>query len=122
MTEENIRNTYLECTLSLDGEVHSNTVLLFVKPKHFEFVDPDLDVEVREESEQFILSVQAKAGLAKYVELDLLDADCKFSDNYFDLSAGEVREIIVQKDSLSEGLDLEEMKEKLKIRSIYNTY
>ncbi|MEK3887920.1 beta-mannosidase [Bacillus sp. FSL K6-3431] len=122
LSDAGMRNTYLEAKLVLDGEVHSNAVLLFVKPKHFEFVNPQLHIDVREESDQFVLSIQAKAGLAKYVELDLSEADCKFADNYFDISSGEVREITVQKESLSEIISLEDFKTQLVIRSIYNTY
>jgi len=54
------------------------------------------------------------------VELDLEDADCKFSDNYFDLSAGEAREIVVKKESLSSDMDLQTFSENLKVRSIYD--
>src|SRR5690606_26413610 len=122
LSDENMRNTYLEATLFMGGEVHSNAVVLFVKPKHFELVDPQITVEVQDEQDQFILSVEAKSGLAKYVELDLADADCKFSDNYFDLSAGDVKKITVEKVSLSKEISLEEFKNNLTVRSIYNTY
>ncbi|MBW8349474.1 glycoside hydrolase family 2 protein [Bacillus sp. IITD106] len=122
LSDENMRNTYLEATLFMDGKFHSNAVVLFVKPKHFEFVDPQITVEVQDEQDQFILSVEARDGLAKYVELDLADADCKFSDNYFDLSAGDIKKITVQKASLSREISLEEFKGNLSVRSIYNTY
>ena len=122
LTDENMRDTYLEAIFVADGEIHSNAVLLFVKPKHFDFVDPQINIDIREEGDRFILAIEAGAGLAKYVELDLSKADCKFSENYFDLSAGEARDIMVQKDSLSEHLSLEEFESQLAVRSIFNTY
>ncbi|MCR2823021.1 beta-mannosidase [Lederbergia panacisoli] len=122
LSKDDMVNTYLEATFVMNGENHSNAVVLFVKPKHFEFLDPQITFDVQEENDQFILSVEANGGLAKYVELDLQKADCKFSDNYFDLSAGDTKKVTIMKDSLSVDVSLEELKSNLSVRSIYNTF
>ncbi|WP_304943642.1 glycoside hydrolase family 2 protein, partial [Vallitalea guaymasensis] len=57
---------------------------------------------------------------AKGIELDLEDMDCVFSDNYFDLSAGDTRVIKVNKDSLSKNVTIDEFQEKLTMRSIFH--
>ncbi|WP_226670386.1 beta-mannosidase [Metabacillus litoralis] len=119
LTKEKSRNTYLECTLYVEGEKTTGTTLLFTKPKHFDFLNPELSFEVSENEQYFTIDVKSSA-FAKYVELDLRAADCKFSDNYFDLSAGDAVIIQVQKDSLSESLSLESFKEQLSIRSVYD--
>ncbi|MBB5325731.1 beta-mannosidase [Anoxybacillus tepidamans] len=120
LTPEKMRETYLECTLWIDGEKHSSTTVLFTKPKHFRFVDPKIKWEVRDEKDQFVIFIEAEGGFAKYVELDLEEADCKFSDNYFDLSKGEVRSIVVAKSSLSENMSIDQFAKQLSVRTIYD--
>ncbi len=112
------RSTYLEFALNVDYETVSSGTVLFVKEKHFEFIHPELSLAVREEATQFIIEVTSKA-FARFVELDLKEIDCRFSDNYFDLSAGEVKIIAIEKTRLSRQLTLAEMKTKLSVRSMY---
>jgi len=110
------RETYLEYALLIDNTVVSSGTLLFVPAKHFAFIPPELEADVREEEDRFVILVRSKA-YAKYVELDLVDADCRFSDNYFDLSAGEGKTVIVEKSSLSKDLTFADFKKSLKLRS-----
>ncbi|HZH59533.1 MAG TPA: glycoside hydrolase family 2 protein [Metabacillus sp.] len=119
LTEDNKRNTYLECKLYINGEQMTVTTMLFTKPKHFNFLDPELTYHVSETTNTFEINISSQA-FAKYIELDLETADCKFTDNYFDLSAGDIRKIIVNKDSLTENLSLESFKDQLKLRSVFD--
>lgn len=114
-----LRETYLEFSFFQDGEVVSSGTVIFTKDKYFEYLDPAIKVEVREREDAFIIRLRSEA-FARYVELDLEDADCKFSDNYFHLSADEAREIVVKKESLSSDMDLQTFSENLKVRSIYD--
>lgn len=118
INKQNIRNTYLEASLYANEEKSSSTVL-FTQPKHFDFLNPHLQVQVEDAQSHFMLTVKAEA-FAKYIELDLAEADCKFSDNYFDLSPGTEKLIRVKKGSLSTELDLQEFQDQLKIRSLYD--
>jgi beta-mannosidase len=118
-SKELLRSTYLEYSLIIDNNCISAGTVLFTKAKHFEFIDPEIIVDVGEQADRFIITVQSKT-FAKYVELDIKDADCKFSDNYFDISAGTIKEVEVKKDSLSRNITLDELKEKLTVRSIFN--
>lgn len=95
--------------------------MLFVKTKHFNFTDPQIQFLVMEHAEKFVISLNSKA-FAKFVEIDLSYADVILSDNYFDLSAGVSKTISVEKSDISICLSLSQLKEKLKIRSIYDTY
>ena len=54
------------------------------------------------------------------ISVDLADADCFFSDNYFDLSAGDEKVVSVKKCDLSKPLGLEDFKAMLQVRSIYD--
>ncbi|WP_368658780.1 glycoside hydrolase family 2 protein [Metabacillus halosaccharovorans] len=119
ITEENKRNLYLECTLYVNGEQTSVSTLMFTKPKHFNFIDPELTFNVIDEIDTFEITISSQA-FAKYIEIDLKAADCKFSDNYFDLSRGEVRTVKVKKESLSESLSLGSFKDQLQLRSVYD--
>src|SRR5690625_5283650 len=116
---EEMRTTYLEATLYIDGQEYSSTTVLFTQPKHFEFLNSNLQTNVIEEHDSFVIYVSADA-FAKYVELDLSDADCKFSNNYFDISAGDTKTLVVNKSSLSEPLTLQTFKDQLVIRCAYD--
>ncbi|WP_411334722.1 beta-mannosidase [Metabacillus indicus] len=119
LSEENKRKTYLECTLFVNGEQTTVTTLMFTKPKHFIFLNPELTYDVSERTDAYEINVSSQA-FAKFVEVDLKTADCKFSDNYFDLSSGDSKTITVKKESLSERLSLNAFKDKLQLRSVYH--
>lgn len=118
LTEERMRDTYLECVLYVDGNPFSSTCVLFTKPKHFEFLDPELLLDIREESDKYVIAVKAR-NFTKYIELNS-SVDVKFSDNYFDLSGGDVREITVQKDNMSETISANQLLESMTVRSVYH--
>ena len=116
---ERRRSVYLEYSLYSGGECISSGTLLFVRNKHFGFIDPRIMADVTEESDRFTIRLNSSA-FAKYVALDLADADCIFSDNYFDLSAGDEKVVSVKKCDLSKPLGLEDFKAMLQVRSIYD--
>jgi beta-mannosidase len=120
-TEQKRRNVYLEYAFSqTTGEVTSGTVL-FVKSKHFAFSDPKISFNVQEESDTFELDVLSET-FARFVELNLKDADAIFSDNYFDLSGGTPKHIVIFKQDISRNITLEELKNNLVIRSLFDTF
>ncbi|WP_078553183.1 beta-mannosidase [Bacillus alkalicellulosilyticus] len=119
LQEEKARETYLECVLYVDGVEKSSTTVLFTKPKHFAFLNPSIRHKVTESEESFIITLTSTA-FAKYVELDVTDADCKFSDNYFDLSANEPKQITVDKSLISEKLTVEDFTSQLAVRSVFD--
>ena len=114
-----LRKVYLEYGMEMDGAIVSEGTVLFCRPKHFEFVDPELQADIEETDERFILAINSKA-YARYIELDLEGADCIFSDNYFDLSAGGHKCVEVLKNSISGNDDSRSFKDMLKIRSIFD--
>ena len=64
---------------------------LFTSPKHFDFVDPEL--EVYRDGDEIVVKASA---YAKSVEIYSLDSDFVLSDNFFDMNAGEKRVSIVE--------------------------
>ncbi len=120
-SQQKKRETYLEFGLIADGKEISRGTVLFVKPKHFALLKPDISTEVHEEAGKFIINVSSKA-FARFVELDLTDADAIFSDNIFDLSAADIKRVELKKEYLSRELTLEEIRNKLRVRSLYDTF
>jgi beta-mannosidase len=122
INDNNIREVYLEFFLKDGGRDGQNTgygTLLFVKPKHFNFINPEIKAAFSESNREFIIKLKSKA-FAKSVELDLKETDCRFSDNYFDLTAGDEKMVTVDKSGILGSVSLEGIKEQLKIRSLYD--
>jgi beta-mannosidase len=116
---ENTGEHYVEFSFIVGGETVSGGTALFVKPKDFHFIDPKINVEVLEEENQFIITLESSA-FAKSVALDLNEADCIFSDNYFDLSADRKKIITADKSSFSGEITLQEFKKTLNIVSVFD--
>ncbi len=78
-----LRGSYLSYDLLIDGAWVSGGTALFCPPKHFQFLDPKLTLQVNGDE----ITVAARA-FAKGVEIVCEDGDCLFSDNFFDLNGG----------------------------------
>lgn len=120
-TKQKRRETYLEFSLIENGNIISGGTVMFARAKHFAFLNPELHVEVTDGGDKFILDISGKS-FAKFVELDLKRADAIFSDNIFDLTAFKQKRVEIRKENLSTQLTLEELKQQLCIRSLYDTY
>lgn len=86
-----VRNNYLSYELVVNEETVSEGTVLFTAPKHFNFVDPEL--EVIREGDEIVLKAKA---YAKNVEIYSPDSDFILSDNFFDMNAGEKRVKILE--------------------------
>lgn len=63
--------------------------VIFTEPKHFEFLDPELSVEIKDN----VILVTSK-NYAQQVEIYSLDEDFILSDNFFDMEPG-TREVTI---------------------------
>ncbi|MBO5214847.1 MAG: glycoside hydrolase family 2 protein [Clostridia bacterium] len=79
----NPRNNYLSFAFVVDGKMVSAGTVLFTKPKHFNFLNPNLEVTVNGGE----ITITASA-FAKYVYISNENDDLVLSDNFFDLCAG----------------------------------
>lgn len=120
-TVEKQRNSYLEYEFIQRGKSISCGTVLFVKPKHFNFKDPNIEISIEEKKDYFIVHITSEA-FAKYVVLDFKDMDCTFEDNYFDLSPGKEKTIRVLKADLSKQVNLQEFREQITVKSLIDTY
>jgi beta-mannosidase len=58
ITKEDERKSYVEYLLYEKGKVVSSGTVLFVRPKHFEFLNPEITSEVFEEDDNFIVVIK----------------------------------------------------------------
>ncbi|MFF2093922.1 glycoside hydrolase family 2 protein [Paenibacillus sp. NPDC058174] len=115
------RQSYLEFDFIVNGQSVSGGTVQFVKSKHFDYLNPQISVQVSEAEDRFVIELESQA-FAKFVELDFKAADALFNDNIFDLSASRPKTVTVKKDSLSETLSLDAFREQLTVRSLFDTY
>ncbi len=113
------RQSYLEFELRMDDRILSSGTVLFVKEKYFEFVDPGLQGELEEKDGKLVFTVRAQA-FAKGVALNSPTIDCRFSDNYFDLSAGQSHAVEIEPADASQRLTPGALRDKISLRSIYD--
>lgn len=111
------REKYLEYSISENGEILSAGSTLFVRPKEFHFLVPEIKTEITEQEDRFEIVLTAKY-YAKSVCLDLKKDDCIFSDNWFDIHGEKPVKIYVLKKDISAPLTKSELSEQLEI--MYN--
>lgn len=103
----------------MDGEnLLSMDVHPFVPDKHLELRDPGVCAQILREGDLLHIEIGARS-LARFVEVELEGVDIVFSDNYFDLPAGQKRTITCK---LPSGWDLERARSALTLRTLFDSY
>lgn len=77
-------NNYLSYSYEIDGKTVSEGTVLFTKPKHFNFRDPKIKLEINGDK----ITIKSSA-YAKYVYISNDNDDLVLSDNFFDMDKGE---------------------------------
>lgn len=113
------RRIYLEYALLERERVLSQGSILFVKPKHFKFLDPGIQARVEETDEQFMIFLTS-SSFAKSVELKVADEDVRWSDNYFDLLPGTEKLVCLNKNHIKSPIHSAGLLERLRINSLVN--
>lgn len=114
---------YVEAVFMDEDGTVSTEVEIFVPFKHLRLEQPMISMEVKEEEEQFLITLRAER-FAAFVELDFAETDAIFSDNYFYISNGEDKLVTLAKSDIT-GEPLQsgaQLKEKLLVRSLRDTY
>ena len=119
LSEQDKRTKYLEYSLWENGKNISCGTTIFVRPKTFCFADPEINVHIDEKIDRFELTLTAKA-FAKSVCLELENADCVFSDNWFDINGDEAKKVIVYKNQISEEMGQEQFSSQLNVTSCFD--
>jgi beta-mannosidase len=87
VTVENRREIVLVYEMWQDDRRLSLGLMPFAPDKHLALGDPGLTATVEQVDERYTVEITAERT-ARFVWLDLADADVVFSDNFFDLPAG----------------------------------
>ena len=118
ISDANKRNVVFVAELWDDGERIAYCVSGFCPIKHLALTDPKLKVDVllNDKTLTFDTSTQS---LARFVELSLDGVDVVFSDNYFDVPAGQSVKVTAP---LPHGWTLEQAKKALQVRSLIDSY
>lgn len=86
MMDADLYGNYVSYDCYKDGQRISGGTVMFVAPKQFKFVNPELAVRV--EGDEIVVSAKA---YARAVEIINEEDNLLLSDNYFDMNAGERR-------------------------------
>lgn len=111
------RDYYLEYSLKEGASVLSRGTLLFVPEKHFRFKKPNIRAEIVGSDRKFSITLMSDV-FVKDLELDFLDADAVFADNYIDITADAPIKISF---SVTGGLETAyHLTNSLRMRSVYD--
>ncbi|MDX2249022.1 MAG: glycoside hydrolase family 2 protein [Bacteroidia bacterium] len=87
------------------GEVISENILYFARPKVLDLPEATLNTKVSAENDGYTVEVSSNV-FAKGVHLDVEEIEGFFSDNYFDLLPGEIRKVTFTPTTLEAGTSL----------------
>lgn len=120
LKEESARRTmYFEYSFDSPDGTQAAQALLFVPPKHYEAIRPNIAALFSDCGDCFEITLSAE-HLAKYVECSLSGIDATFSDNFFDLIPDFPRTIKVKKRDLPGDMDAEMLNRFFVCRSVYD--
>jgi beta-mannosidase len=102
-------------SLSMGDSQLSKSFFYFVPTKEMNLPDPELSYEIIESDAGLMIRIKAEK-LARQVFLEARGLDGRFSDNFFDMTAGESREVL-----FTGTASAAELMEHLRVKSIYNT-
>ena len=95
----------------------------FVPYKHINLKKEQPKIETEERDGQFVIRLTSNVFMP-YVELDFADADVIFSDNFFSITGTEPVEIVIDRADILRGsfADVQDLKQRLQIRSLADSY
>ena len=104
--------------LKVDGVGVSDNFVSFAKPKHLELVKPDIRCDIKDVEDKIQATLTSDIP-ALWVWLELEGIDARYSDNFFHLWHGHPVTVTITPE---EQILLEEMGNRLKVRSLVDTY
>lgn len=111
-----------------DGNIQSTEIDVFVEYKYLNLDGSSISYSVIELTDEYVIRMMS-GGFAAFVELDLINADAIFSDNYFHLTSKREKTVRLKKSdirylnpSVSEIQNGYELEQQLVIRSLRDTF
>lgn len=89
----NSKETVFYCEVLLEGKIISKNELFFVKPKDLSLKKPNYELSCKKSGEDFLVTIRAKVFMYRLF-LEAKNLDGTFSDNFFHLQKGDIKEIL----------------------------
>lgn len=119
LKEHGSRNLMLWMELFVNDASVSTNFVSFARPKHLELCKPDISISISGKKKgSAIITLKTKAP-ALWAWLELEDADARFSDNFFHILPGKPIKVTL---SLKEPISLAEIRQRLRVSSLIDTY
>jgi beta-mannosidase len=115
---EERREVVFVAELENSGKRVARNLATFAPNKHLNLVEPGIKTEVSKVKGELQIQLTA-LSLARFVELKVAGKDVVFSDNYFDIPAGET---IVVACPAPQGMTLAQVRKALQVYSLYNSF
>ena len=92
-------SAYFEYGLQCENTIIAQNTQFFCSAKDYKFAVPEIKIKIEEMKDKYCLDISTNV-FAKRVMLDTTIGDCIFSDNWFDISAGTIKRIEVDKSDI----------------------
>ena len=116
--DENRRQVVFIAELWKGKKLQARSLATFAPNKHLELAAPQMKTKASIAGGQLSIQLTARC-LARFVALELEGVDVVFSDNYFDLPAGQTVTVTCP---LPTGWTLEQARSAIKVRSLFDSY
>jgi len=116
--EQNRRQVVLVVELWKGREFLARQLGTFAPNKHLELAAPQLETKTSIAGQYLIIKIKTGC-LARFVELELDGVDVVFSDNYFDLPAGQTATVTCP---LPNDWTVEQARSAVRLRSLFDSY
>jgi len=116
--KKGVNNLLVWMSFNDKGKTVSSNVVILVKPRELELMDPELSFEVMGSGTDYTVTMQAKHP-ALWVWLDIVGMDVRFSDNFLHVLSGFPERITVK---LTKPMSKDKLIKAIKVRSLYDTY
>jgi len=118
LSPEERRGVIFVAELENSGKRVALNLATFVPNKHLELAEPGIEVNVSKMQGELQFNLSAH-NFARFVELKIVGKDVVFSDNYFDIPAGETVTVTCQ---VPEGMTLAQIRKAIKVFSLYHSF
>ena len=114
---------FLEGWIQMEDGTVRQAVETVLPYKYLRLSRPNIETKVFQEADGYTICLKSDC-FAAFVELSFQDADVIFSQNYFHITDKQIKEIYIRKNDILQGSfsNTNEMKQRLCIRSIVDTY
>ena len=116
--EQNRRQVVFVAELWKGSKFLARQLGTFAPNKHLELAAPQIETTASIADQDLTIKIKSSC-LARFVELELAGVDVVFSDNYFDLPAGQTATVTCP---LPKDWTLEHSRSAIKVRSLYDSY